>query len=110
MRNKLISLVAASAFAIALTAPANAGFESFHHFHHFKHFHHVKGGGGGGGAWIAGGIILSAASIITCAMIVSNKYNRELTQEEAWTAAAIPLGCLLVQPKPTTVAAVRARG
>jgi hypothetical protein len=56
----------------------------------------VTGGGGGSsaGGWIIGGIFVSVASIIACAMIVGSEEGREMTLEEALLSGAIPLGCL----------------
>lgn len=56
----------------------------------------VTGGGGGSsaGGWIVGGIFISVASIIACAMIVGSEEGREMTLEEALLSGAIPLGCL----------------
>jgi len=56
----------------------------------------VTGGGGGSsaGGWIVGGIFVSVASIIACAMIVGSEEGREMTLEEALLSGAIPLGCL----------------
>ncbi|MEO0382746.1 MAG: hypothetical protein AAF234_04250 [Pseudomonadota bacterium] len=57
----------------------------------------VTGGGGGGssaGGWIVGGLFVSVASIIACAMIVGSEEGREMTLEEALLSGAIPLGCL----------------
>ena len=92
-------MATASALALSAISPAQAGW----------YYPAPMHGTGGGGAWIVGGIAISAASLIVCAAIVSNRYNRELTQPEAWTAAAIPLGCLLVPPTETR-SVVRGRG
>lgn len=56
----------------------------------------VTGGGGGSsaGGWIVGGLFISVASIIACAMIVGSEEGREMTLEEALLSGAIPLGCL----------------
>lgn len=57
----------------------------------------VTGGGGGGsssGGWIVGGLFISVASIIACAMIVGFEEDREMTLEEAVVSGIIPLGCL----------------
>ena len=43
---------------------------------------------------LVGSIAVAAASLITCAAIVNKKYNRELTQKEAFGAAALPFSCL----------------
>lgn len=51
--------------------------------------------GGSSGGWIVGGIFISVASIIACAMIVGAEEDREMTLEEALLSGAIPLGCLL---------------
>lgn len=50
---------------------------------------------GSSGGWIIGGIFISVASIIACAMIVGAEEDREMTLEEALLSGAIPLGCLL---------------
>lgn len=57
----------------------------------------ITGGGGGSsaGGWIIGGLFVSVASIIACAMIVGSEEGREMTLEEALLSGAIPLGCLL---------------
>lgn len=47
------------------------------------------------GGWIVGGVFISVASIIACAMIVGAEENREMELEEALLSGAIPLGCLL---------------
>lgn len=62
----------------------------------------VLGGGGGGtsGGWIIGGIFISVASIIACAMIVGAEEGREMTLEEALLSGAIPLGCLFREHLP----------
>lgn len=52
------------------------------------------GGGSSAGGWIVGGIFISVASIIACAMIVGSEEGREMTLEEALLSGAIPLGCL----------------
>lgn len=52
------------------------------------------GGGSSAGGWIIGGIFVSVASIIACAMIVGSEEGREMTLEEALLSGAIPLGCL----------------
>ena len=97
MQKKLITILAASAFAVSAIAPAYAK-PFHHHFFHHHHHHHGKFHGGGGGsqagAWIVGSIAVAAASLITCATIVNKKYNRELTQKEAFGAAALPFSCL----------------
>lgn len=56
----------------------------------------VSGGGGGStaGGWIVGGLFVSVASIIACAMIVGSEEGREMTLEEALLSGAVPLGCL----------------
>ena len=54
----------------------------------------VAGGGSTAGGWIIGGLFVSVASIITCAMIVGSEEGREMTLEEALLSGAIPLGCL----------------
>lgn len=56
----------------------------------------TSGGGGGAsaGGWIVGGLFISVASIIACAMIVGSEEGREMTLEEALLSGAIPLGCL----------------
>ena len=56
----------------------------------------VNGGGGGSssGGWIVGGLFISVASIIACAMIVGFEEDREMTLEEAVISGIIPLGCL----------------
>lgn len=46
------------------------------------------------GGWIIGGLFISVASIIACAMIVGAEEGREMTLEEALLSGAIPLGCL----------------
>ena len=53
------------------------------------------GGGSSSGGWIVGGLFISVASIIACAMIVGAEEGREMTLEEALLSGAIPLGCLL---------------
>ena len=111
MQKKLIAIVAASAFALSAVAPAYAGGHGGwfppppppHHSKPVVHHGHT-------GAWIVGSVVVSAASLITCAAIISKKYNRELTQREAWAAAAIPFGCLLVPPSEKAPAVVRVRG
>jgi len=58
----------------------------------------ITGGGGGSstaGGWIVGGLFVSVASIIACAMIVGSEEGREMTLEEALLSGKIPLGCLL---------------
>lgn len=55
----------------------------------------VASGGSNAGGWIVGGIFISVASIITCAMIVGFQEDREMTLEEALLSGAVPLGCLL---------------
>ncbi len=55
----------------------------------------VGGGGSSSGGWIVGGLFISVASIIACAMIVGAEEGREMTLEEALLSGAIPLGCLL---------------
>lgn len=55
----------------------------------------VGGGGSSTGGWIVGGLFISVASIIACAMIVGAEEGREMTLEEALLSGAIPLGCLL---------------
>lgn len=52
-------------------------------------------GGSSSGGWIVGGLVISVASIIACAMIVGAEEDREMTLEEALLSGAIPLGCLL---------------
>lgn len=51
-------------------------------------------GGSSSGGWIVGGLFISVASIIACAMIVGAEEDREMTLEEALLSGAIPLGCL----------------
>lgn len=55
----------------------------------------VAGGGSSAGGWIIGGLFVSVASIIACAMIVGSEEGRELTLDEAMHAGLIPLHCLL---------------
>ncbi|MEQ8655740.1 MAG: hypothetical protein RIC24_00330 [Hyphomicrobiales bacterium] len=55
----------------------------------------VGGGSSSAGGWIVGGLFISVASIIACAMIVGAEEGREMTLEEALLSGAIPLGCLL---------------
>jgi hypothetical protein len=55
----------------------------------------VAGSSGGAGALIVGGMVVSVASIIACAMIVGSEEGREMTLEEAMLSGAVPLGCLL---------------
>lgn len=52
-------------------------------------------GGSSAGGWIIGGLFISVASIIACAMIVGAEEGREMTLEEALLSGAIPMGCLL---------------
>lgn len=52
------------------------------------------GGSSSAGGWIIGGLFVSVASIIACAMIVGSEEGREMTLEEALLSGAIPLGCL----------------
>ncbi len=54
----------------------------------------VGGGGSTAGGWIVGGLFISVASIIACAMIVGSEEGRELTLDEAIHAGLIPLHCL----------------
>lgn len=60
----------------------------------------LGGGGGTAGGWIVGGIFISVASIIACAMIVGAEEGREMTLEEALLSGAIPLGCLFREHLP----------
>ena len=54
----------------------------------------TAGGSSTAGGWIVGGLFVSVASIIACAMIVGSEEGREMTLEEALLSGAIPLGCL----------------
>lgn len=55
----------------------------------------VTATGSTSGGWIVGGLFISVASIIACAMIVGAEEGREMTLEEALLSGALPLGCLL---------------
>lgn len=48
----------------------------------------------GAGPYIVGGVLLSAVSLMVCAAHVGRVAKRELTSQEAWTAAVIPFACL----------------
>lgn len=54
----------------------------------------VTATGSTSGGWIIGGLFISVASIIACAMIVGSEEDREMTLEEALLSGIIPLGCL----------------
>lgn len=53
--------------------------------------------GSSAGGWIIGGLFISVASIIACAMIVGSEEGRELTLDEAVHAGLVPLHCLLTR-------------
>lgn len=57
----------------------------------------MAGGGSSAGGWIIGGLFISVASIIACAMIVGSEEGRELTLDEAVHAGLVPLHCLLTR-------------
>ncbi len=52
--------------------------------------------GTGHGVVSVGAIMVTAASLIACAIIVSHREHRELNSREVFWASLIPLGCLLV--------------
>ena len=86
MQKKLIAFAAAAAFAIGAVAPAHAT-QAYVPAHHHA------------GPWAVASIAVTAASLIGCAAIVNARYNRELTQQEAWFSALFPLGCLYMPPR-----------
>lgn len=92
---RLFAIAAALAvqpfLSVTTTTPAYAGNVDS------EIIHMVTTGGEGGsssGGWIVGGLFISVASIIACAMIVGAEEDREMTLEEALLSGAIPLGCL----------------
>lgn len=91
-------LAIAAAFALAMQPLASLSTSTQAHANDFKEgprivLGAVEGGSSSGG-WIIGGLFISVASIIACAMIVGSEEGREMTLEEALLSGAIPLGCL----------------
>jgi hypothetical protein len=85
IRRILITSVAAVALAGAVSQPAAAAY----------HHNAVVGG-----QWAAIGIGAAAASIIVNAIVVSGTQCRELTSEEAWTAALPVVGWAINATRP----------
>lgn len=50
------------------------------------------------GPWYVGGAIVSALSLMVCAEWVCSKTHKEMSSEEAITAAAIPFSCFWWRP------------
>lgn len=91
-------LAIAAAFALAAQPLASLSTPTDAHAHDLKELPSavigVAEGGSSAGGWIIGGLFISVASIIACAMIVGSEEGREMTLEEALLSGAIPLGCL----------------
>ena len=88
MQKKLIAFTAAAAFALGAVAPAHATqTQTYVPVHH-----HAS-------PWVVSSVVITAAILIGCAAIVNARYNRELTQQEAWFSSLFPLGCLYRPPR-----------
>ncbi|MDR3494628.1 MAG: hypothetical protein P4L82_08495 [Ancalomicrobiaceae bacterium] len=92
IRRILITSVAAVALAAAVAQPAAAG------YHHNAIV---------GGEWAVIGIGAAAASIILNGIIVSSTQCREMTSEEAWTAALPVVGLAINSTRPVDNHCVR---
>jgi hypothetical protein len=94
MKRKLVgvALAASLAASVALPPAANAGGYGWWSLaHHPHHHHHFIPGSGHLNAWPAFYIIGAAASVMLDAAIVWNTQCRELTSQEAFASAFLPV-------------------
>lgn len=87
----------AAAFALAMQPLASVTTANANSSHYYSSMAAPVASGSSAGGWIIGGLFISVASIIACAMIVGSEEGRELTLDEAMHAGLIPLHCLLTR-------------
>lgn len=91
---RLFAIAAAFALAVHPLASLSTSTTAQAYPYHSRMAAPVASGSSAGG-WIIGGLFISVASIIACAMIVGSEEGRELTLDEAMHAGLVPLHCLL---------------